>query len=239
MSPLNPAPVASEAIAQDERHGQSPLRLRIEWVEAGPRFSVKRALDLTGALVGLIVLAPVMLAVALLIGLDSPGPVLFRQVRRGHRGRPFRMLKFRTMVVDAEQRLDDLEPSNESRGGVLFKLRHDPRVTRLGRFLRRSSLDELPQLINVLRGEMSLVGPRPLPLRDCDRLWALDPAGYTRRLQVLPGITGPWQAGGRSDVDYERMVQLDLDYAARWSLGQDLRIIAKTFLVVLPRRGAY
>jgi lipopolysaccharide/colanic/teichoic acid biosynthesis glycosyltransferase len=149
------------------------------------------------------------------------------------------MLKFRTMVVDAERRLDALESSNESSGGVLFKLRGDPRVTRLGRFLRRSSLDELPQLINVLRGEMSLVGPRPLSLRDSDRLRGVDPAGYSRRLAVLPGLTGPWQVGGRSDLDYEQMVELDLAYVASRSLGLDLRIIAETAVAVLLRRGAY
>ena len=199
---------------------------------------VKRAVDVVGALVGLMLLWPVMLAIALLIRLDSPGPALFRQVRRGHRGRPFRMLKFRTMVAGAERRLGDLESCNESAGGVLFKLRHDPRVTRLGRFLRRSSLDELPQLINVLKGEMSLVGPRPLQLRDSERLWDADPQGYTRRLEVLPGLTGPWQVGGRSDLDYEQMVRLDVDYVANWSLGRDLRIIGKTVLAVLIRRGA-
>jgi lipopolysaccharide/colanic/teichoic acid biosynthesis glycosyltransferase len=191
-----------------------------------------------GALVGLVLFSPVLLAIALLIRLDSPGPVLFRQVRRGHRGRPFRMLKFRTMVVDAEQRLGDLESCNESAGGVLFKLRQDPRVTPRGRFLRRSSLDELPQLINVLKGEMSLVGPRPLQLRDSNRLWAVDPQGYRRRLEVLPGLTGPWQVGGRSDRDYERMVKLDCDYVANRSLEGDLLIMAQTVIAVLLRRGA-
>jgi lipopolysaccharide/colanic/teichoic acid biosynthesis glycosyltransferase len=200
---------------------------------------VKRAVDLAGASAGLMLLAPVMLAVALLIRLDSPGPVLFHQLRRGHRGRLFRMLKFRTMAVDAEQRLADLESRNESAGGVLFKLRNDPRVTRLGRFLRRSSLDELPQLINVLRGEMSLVGPRPLQLRDSERLAALNPRGYTRRLQVRPGLTGPWQVEGRSELDYEQMVQLDLAYVENRSLGRDLGIIARTFAAVLLHRGAY
>jgi len=194
--------------------------------------------DLAGALLGLIVFSPVMLAIALGIRLDSPGPTLFRQVRRGHRGRPFRMLKFRTMVVDAQQRLGNLEATNESAGGVLFKLRDDPRVTPLGRFLRRSSLDELPQLINVLKGEMSLVGPRPLQLRDCERLRDVDPRGYARRLQVLPGLTGPWQVGGRSELDYEQMVRLDLDYVANRSLVRDLAILGKTVLVVLLRRGA-
>jgi lipopolysaccharide/colanic/teichoic acid biosynthesis glycosyltransferase len=188
--------------------------------------------------VGLLVFSPVMLGVALLIRLDSPGPILFRQVRLGRRGRPFRILKFRTMVVDAEQRLGDLEVRNESAGGVLFKLPHDPRVTRLGRFLRRSSLDELPQLINVLNGEMSLVGPRPLQLRDSGRLWAMDPQGYRRRLTVRPGLTGPWQVGGRSELDYQHMVKLDCDYVANRSLGRDLRIIGKTVFVVLLGRGA-
>ena len=143
------------------------------------------------------------------------------------------------MVVDAEQRLEDLERKNESAGGVLFKLRDDPRVTPLGRYLRRSSLDELPQLINVLRGEMSLVGPRPLQLRDSDKLQVLDYEGYAYRLQVMPGLTGPWQVGGRSEIDYRNMVQMDVAYARNWSLVGDLQIILRTFVVVLLGRGAY
>jgi len=200
---------------------------------------LKRTIDFSGALVGLLLLAPVMLFVAFLIRVDSPGPIFFRQLRRGRGGRLFWVLKFRTMVVDAEQRLKELEKKNESAGGVLFKLRDDPRVTPLGRFLRRSSLDELPQLINVLRGEMSLVGPRPLQLRDSEKLQALDPVGYARRLEVMPGITGPWQVGGRSDVDYARMVEMDLEYVSNQSLGLDLWIILRTFVVVLRGRGAY
>ena len=188
---------------------------------------------------GLVLLGPVILGISLLIRLDSPGPVLFRQLRRGFRGQLFWVLKFRTMVVDAEQRLDDLEKNNESSGGVLFKLRDDPRVTPLGRFLRRSSLDELPQLINVLRGEMSLVGPRPLQLRDSDKLQALDHEGYAHRLQVMPGLTGPWQVGGRSEIDYSSMVKMDIAYAQNWSLIWDLQIILRTFVVVLLGRGAY
>ncbi len=239
--PLNPTPFDSAAIARDELPLQSSGPLQAEaWVaDYGLAFVAKRAVDLAGALVGLMLLTPVILAIAVLIRLDSPGPVLFRQVRRGYRGRLFRMLKFRTMSVDAEQRLTDLEGSNESAGGVLFKLRDDPRVTRLGRFLRRYSLDELPQLINVFCGEMSLVGPRPLQLRDSDLLLALNPNGYERRLQAMPGLTGPWQVGGRSEVDCERMVELDLEYIENWSLSRDLWIICKTFLVVLLRRGAY
>ena len=184
----------------------------------GLNYSLKRLMDLAGALIGMLLLAPVMLGIMLLIRFDSSGPVLFRQIRRGRYGRLFHVLKFRTMVVDAEQRLGELEKHNESQHGVLFKLRDDPRVTPLGRFLRRSSLDELPQLINILRGEMSLVGPRPLQLRDSDKLRELDPEGYTCRLQVLPGLTGPWQVGGRSDIDYSHMVKLDREYVETWSL---------------------
>jgi lipopolysaccharide/colanic/teichoic acid biosynthesis glycosyltransferase len=199
----------------------------------------KRAVDLTGALLGLILLTPVILAIAFLIRIEGRGPIFFRQLRRGYRGTMFRVIKFRTMSVDAEERLVTLEDSNESAGGVLFKLRNDPRVTRLGQFLRRYSLDELPQLINILWGEMSLVGPRPLQIRDSDKLMALDPKAYARRLDVMPGLTGPWQVGGRSEVDYQRMVELDVDYADNWSMGRDLLIIAKTFFVVVLRRGAY
>jgi lipopolysaccharide/colanic/teichoic acid biosynthesis glycosyltransferase len=237
-SPLGSACFDRVAIARGEKPWPSSLPWRTAWPTERPALWVKRAVDVAGALVGLMLFSPVLLAIALFIRLDSPGPVLFHQARRGHRGRPFRMLKFRTMVADAESRLADLESCNQSAGGVLFKLHHDPRVTRLGRFLRRSSLDELPQLINVLKGEMSLVGPRPLQLRDSERLWAVDPVGYTRRLHVLPGLTGPWQVDGRSGLDFEQMVRLDLDYVANRSLGRDLRIIGKTVLVVLICRGA-
>ena len=202
-------------------------------------YAIKRAMDFLGALIGLLSLAPVMLGISFLIRLESSGPILFRQQRRGYRGRLFWVLKFRTMIVDAEQRLKDLEKANESAGGVLFKLRDDPRVTPLGRFLRKSSLDELPQLINVLRGEMSLVGPRPLQLRDSEKLQDLDPEGYACRLQVMPGLTGPWQVGGRSEVDYAHMVKLDTDYVNQWSLAWDLWIILRTVVVVLVGRGAY
>jgi lipopolysaccharide/colanic/teichoic acid biosynthesis glycosyltransferase len=197
----------------------------------------KRAVDMAGAGVGLVLLAPVLLAVALLVRLSSPGPVLFRQLRLGRGGQPFYVLKFRTMVADAERRMAELESHNEASGGVLFKIRRDPRVTPLGRFLRRSSLDELPQLINVLRGDMSLVGPRPLQLRDSYRLEALDPEAFARRLSVPPGITGPWQIGGRSDGT-DGMVRQDIDYIANWSLGLDLKILVLTIPAVLSGRGA-
>ena len=174
----------------------------------------------------------------MLIRLESRGPVLFRQPRMGLGGRVFWCLKFRTMVPDAEQRLRDLEARNESAGGVLFKIKDDPRVTPLGRFLRRTSLDELPQLWNVLVGEMSLVGPRPLQLRDSEKLGGPGPRGYARRLSVVPGITGPWQVGGRSNVDSDRMLRLDLDYVENWSIATDLQILLKTVAVVLGGRGA-
>jgi lipopolysaccharide/colanic/teichoic acid biosynthesis glycosyltransferase len=237
---LNSTTSENMAIAPDEVRLQARLGLQSDWINAdGLRFRVKRAVDLAGALVGLIFLAPVMLLIAVAIRLDSPGPVLFRQLRRGHRGRLFRVLKFRTMIVDAERQLPSLEDRNESAGGVLFKLRKDPRVTGLGGILRRYSLDELPQLINVFWGDMSLVGPRPLQLRDSERLWASNSEAYTCRLQVMPGLTGPWQVGGRSEVDYGRLIELDLDYVENWSLGGDLSIICKTFAVVLLRQGAY
>jgi lipopolysaccharide/colanic/teichoic acid biosynthesis glycosyltransferase len=241
MPPLNPAKFESAAIVQDdEAQLQVALPRPIDWLTLeGLRFLAKRSIDLAGALTGLMLLMPVMGLIALLIRLDSPGPVLFRQMRRGYRGLLFPVFKFRTMRVGAEHQLDDLEDSNDSEGGVLFKLRKDPRVTRVGSYLRRYSLDELPQLSNVLRGEMSLVGPRPLPLRDSKRLADLDREGYECRLQVLPGVTGPWQVSGRSELSYEHMVQLDLDYVKNWSLARDLRIICKTFVVVLLGRGAY
>lgn len=200
---------------------------------------LKRVIDVTGALVGLVMLFPVMLVIAVLIRLDSPGPIFFRQLRQGRGGRPFMFLKFRTMTVNAEDRLRELESLNEAAGGVLFKIRRDPRVTRIGRALRRTSLDELPQLIHVLRGEMSLVGPRPLQLRDSERLAELEPESYALRLSVVPGLTGAWQVGGRSEVDSKGMLQLDLEYIERWSLAMDLWILCRTVVVVLLGRGAY
>jgi lipopolysaccharide/colanic/teichoic acid biosynthesis glycosyltransferase len=238
MQPLNSATLDGAVIADDVPSSNTIPWRKVVTAEGLP-FLVKRVIDVTGALLGLLLLSPVLGIIALLIRMDSPGPVIFRQQRRGYRGQLFWVLKFRTMTIDAEQQLNDLESSNESLGGVLFKLRQDPRVTRLGSLLRRSSLDELPQLINVLSGQMSLVGPRPLQLRDSDLLLELDPESYQRRLEIWPGVTGPWQVSGRSNLSYERMVQLDVDYVNNWSLGRDLAIICKTFLVVLFRVGAY
>ena len=222
--------------------GASGRDLRVEHRSiASPRpvgSTVKRGMDLVGSLGGLLLLAPVLAMVALLVRVDSKGPILFRQQRRGLGGRTFSCLKFRTMVIDAEQRLADLEARNESSRGVLFKIKDDPRVTPLGRFLRRTSLDELPQLWNVLVGEMSLIGPRPLQLRDSQRLEALEPQGYSRRLSVVPGLSGPWQVAGRSNLDGGQMLELDLKYVENWSIARDVELLLKTLAVVFSGRGA-
>jgi exopolysaccharide biosynthesis polyprenyl glycosylphosphotransferase len=200
----------------------------------GVDFALKRAFDVVGATLLLVVLSPLLLAIVLGVRLSSRGPVLFHSVRRGIGQRPFRCLKFRTMHTDAEQRQADLEELNEA-SGALFKIRDDPRLTPVGRLLRRFSLDELPQLVNVLRGEMSLVGPRPLPERDYEMLedW------HRKRYLVLPGITGLWQVSGRSELDFDDLVHLDFIYLERWSLALDLTILLKTIPAVVSRRGAY
>ena len=195
----------------------------------------KQVLDAAGAGVLVAVFSPVMLAVAVLIKLASPGPVLFRQQRAGLNGKPFTMLKFRSMVTDAAQRKHELEILNEMSGPV-FKLTNDPRVTGIGRFIRKFSLDEFPQLINVLRGEMSLVGPRPLPLDEVKRF---DDLAHRRRLSVKPGITCLWQVSGRNNVnDFRDWVRLDLEYIDNWSLWLDLKILFRTIPVVLLGTGA-
>ena len=192
----------------------------------------KRAFDIVGGTIVAIVLAPVMLAISAWIALDSAGPITFRQPRVGLHGRTFDVWKFRTMVADAEERLEDLRDRNEIRGNA-FKITNDPRMTRAGRWLRRTSLDELPQLMNVLRGEMSLVGPRP-PL-------ASEVAGYDvwhrRRLSMRPGMTGLWQVSARREPDFDRWVESDLEYIDRWSFWLDLKIIALTVPAVLAGEG--
>jgi len=196
--------------------------------------AVKRAIDVVGALVLLVVLAPVMAGVAVAIKLTSRGPVLFAQDRYGYMKRLFRMYKFRTMADGAERIQDQLEDRNEASGPV-FKIRNDPRITPIGQFLRKSSLDELPQLWNVLTGEMSLVGPRPLPVRDVARFaepWLM------RRFSMRPGLTCLWQVSGRSELGFDRWVALDLEYIDRWSLGLDALLLLKTIPAVLRGKGA-
>jgi exopolysaccharide biosynthesis polyprenyl glycosylphosphotransferase len=198
------------------------------------RLLVKRLMDITGSIVALVVLAPVMLTAALAIKLTSPGPAIFAQERFGLNKRRFRMYKFRTMIVDAEAHQSALEPLNEA-SGPAFKIRNDPRITPIGRLFRKTSIDELPQFFNVLRGEMSLVGPRPLPVRDVGRFTT---AALMRRFSVRPGLTCLWQIQGRSELGFDEWIRLDLEYIDRWSLALDLLILARTVPAVLRGAGA-
>jgi len=198
------------------------------------RCAAKRFLDVSLAFLALVVLAPFLLAVALTVRLSDGGPALFSQERVGRDGIAFRILKFRTMCEDAEERLESLRDLDEGQG-PLFKVRCDPRVTGVGAWLRRTSIDELPQLWNVMRGDMSLVGPRPALPREVAE-WAPEVHG---RLAVRPGITGPWQVNGRSDLPWEDGVRLDLDYAEDWSVRTDLLLMARTVPRVLRSEGAY
>ena len=194
----------------------------------------KRLLDLTASLAACTLLFPVLLVVAIAIKLDSRGPILFAQERIGLGGRRFRLYKFRTMIEGADRLQAQLEPLNEAHGPV-FTMRNDPRVTRVGRWLRRLDLDELPQLLNVLRGDMSLVGPHPLPLRDVQRI---DKRAHKRRFSVKPGLTCLWQVNGR-EPEFESWVKKDMEYIDNWSLGLDVKILLKTIPAVLSGRGAY
>jgi exopolysaccharide biosynthesis polyprenyl glycosylphosphotransferase len=195
---------------------------------------LKRLLDVVVSLFGLILLSPLLFMVAILIKATSSGPVLFAQKRVGADEKVFLCYKFRSMYTDAEERQAELEAQNEA-DGAIFKIKNDPRVTPVGRFIRRWSIDELPQLINVLLGEMSLVGPRPLPLRDYERMGEL----HKKRLAAVPGITGYWQTSGRSELSFEDMVRLDVYYIENWSLSLDIKIILKTVDAVLRGKGAY
>ena len=195
----------------------------------------KQAIDVFGALAFLTLFSPIFLLFAALIKLSSPGPVLFRQRRSGLNGRPFTMLKFRSMVTNAEQRKAELQALNEMEGPV-FKLTNDPRVTSVGRIIRRWSIDEWPQMINVLRGDMSLVGPRPLPV---DEVLRFDDFADRRRLSVKPGLTCLWQVKGRNEVkNFKDWVRLDLEYIDNWSLWLDVKILFQTIPVVVMGTGA-
>lgn len=199
------------------------------------QFALKRLFDVTATTLGLVAISPLLILVALAIKLDSPGPVLFKQQRVTVRGRTFWMYKFRSMRVNAEAELEKIIHLNERKDALMFKMDRDPRVTRVGRFLRRTSLDELPQLINVLRGEMSLVGPRPPLPREVEQY----SPHHRQRLEVLPGLTGMWQVSGRSDItDFEEVVRLDLSYIRDWSLWLDFQILFKTIPAVIQSRGA-
>ncbi len=204
---------------------------------AAPRWQrlLKRAVDIVGATLGLVLLAPILVVAALAVKVGSAGPVLYVSDRVGRGGRPFQMMKFRSMRHGAQHARDHHGHLNIHDSGPIFKIRDDPRVTPVGRLLRRSSLDELPQLWNVLRGNMSLVGPRP-PLPE---EFARYEARERRRLEVKPGITCIWQVSGRSDIDFDTWVNMDLAYIDGWSLRLDARLLARTLVAVVSRRGAY
>jgi exopolysaccharide biosynthesis polyprenyl glycosylphosphotransferase len=209
-------------------------RVELQVVTEGWTIAAKRALDLAGGTLALLVLSPLMIATAIAIRMTSEGPVIFAQERYGLNRRRFRMLKFRTMVPNAEQLQAPLESLNEANGPV-FKIANDPRITPLGRWLRRASIDELPQLFNVLAGDMSLVGPRPLPIRDVVQFTR---SADLRRFSVRPGITGLWQVSGRSRLGFDQWITLDLHYIDHWSLGMDAAILARTIPAVLRGTGA-
>jgi exopolysaccharide biosynthesis polyprenyl glycosylphosphotransferase len=221
-----------EPMRETERIGDMPLiSLHEEHLPVAGLW-LKRALDVAGAGMALILLAPVLAMLGILVRMDSPGPVLYAALRAGRKGRPFRCFKFRSMVLEADELKQGLRERNR-RQGAFFKITDDPRITRVGRWLRRYSLDELPQLWNVLRGEMSLVGPRPHPLDDFSAYKIED----LPRLDVTPGMTGLWQVTARRDPSFQAGMKLDIEYIHRWSLGMDLRILLKTAAVVLRGSG--
>lgn len=233
-----PNPVISPQVSIDLSRAVADLEFLVEAAGEWPRWSparraAKRLLDVSFAFVALVVLLPLFLIVALAVRVDSSGPVFYRQRRCGKDNRSFDILKFRSMRQDADRLLVDLRDRNES-DGLLFKLKKDPRVTRVGSFIRRFSIDELPQLINVLRGDMSLVGPRPLPIEP-EAFGPID----GRRHAVRPGLTCHWQVSGRSNVSYSQMVQMDLAYIRESSFWTDLRLMAMTAPVVVRGTGAY
>ena len=223
---------------QSFKRARSIQRMRIRliaWVIRNKiRENVKRVFDFIVVCLALPFLLPIMGLVALAVKLDSPGPILFKQVRVGKWGKPFHCFKFRSMYEDAEQRKDELLAENEA-DEVVFKMKNDPRITRVGRYIRKASIDELPQFFNVLRGEMSLVGPRPPVPREVAE-YQFD---QLRRLDAIPGITGLQQVSGRSELSFTRWVELDVQYIAEQSLMKDIEILIKTIPAVLTGRGAY
>jgi exopolysaccharide biosynthesis polyprenyl glycosylphosphotransferase len=198
-------------------------------------YLVKRLFDIVVSAILLVLLLPIFLAVGLAIRLEDPGPILFKQQRVGRWGKLFTMWKFRSMYTDAEERKKELMARNEMAGGVLFKMKDDPRVTRVGRVIRKTSIDELPQLWNVLKGDMSLVGPRPPVPQEVDEYSLSD----RRRLEVIPGITCIWQVSGRSDIPFDQQVELDVQYIQSQSFWTDIKILLKTVPALLFGTGAY
>ena len=219
------------------RYGNKRRSVRLQaWrLTVRSSYAMKRTIDVFGSLVGMILLSPVFLGIALAVKLTSPGPVIFAQVRVGRYGRHFRFYKFRSMYVDAEERKKELLAKNESKDGVIFKMKDDPRITKVGKFLRRTSLDELPQLWNVFIGDMSLVGPRP-PVPKEVQEYTLDDR---KRLDVIPGITCLWQIRGRSEIPFHEQVRLDKAYIMAPSIWTDIKILLKTVPAIIGGKGAY
>jgi len=222
--------------ASGHQPGFRHRRKMMAWnVTIGLSYFLKRALDIVVSLLMLLLLSPLFIITALLIYLEDPGPIFYTQLRVGRDGRHFKFYKFRSMVVNADKMKDILMADNESNDGVIFKMKQDPRVTRIGRFIRKFSIDELPQLVNVLKGDMSLVGPRPALPREVAE-YTLD---ERKRLHITPGITCIWQVSGRSDIPFSGQVQLDLDYIQSSSFLKDIMILFKTIPAVLTGKGAY
>jgi exopolysaccharide biosynthesis polyprenyl glycosylphosphotransferase len=223
--------VIGSSVEFDDLHGVTVMGVRrFELTRSSA--AVKRTFDVVCASIGLLAVAPLMLVAAVAIKLDSRGPVFFRQLRVGRHGERFHILKFRTMVANAEELKDSLRPRNEAQGG-LFKIADDPRVTRVGSFLRKTAMDEVPQLLNIIKGQMSLVGPRPLIVEEDVRVQGW----HRRRLELTPGMTGPWQILGPARVPLTEMVAIDYLYVANWSLWTDLKILLRTVPYVMERRG--
>lgn len=232
ISTLEPA--AGKSIACPHAPECSPFAEYIPKVKISHAF-LKRLIDIVGASLALVILSPVMLVIALLIRLESPGPVLFRQIRLGRYGKPFIMYKFRSMRCNAQELQPLIMHMNEKQGGA-FKIKHDPRMTRTGKFIRKYSLDELPQLFNVLKGDLSLVGPRAMAPYDVNRF---DKVEYYTRFAVPQGCTGLWQVSGRSNLTFDEWMRLDIYYVENISLGLDIKILLRTIPAILKGDGAY
>ncbi|RYL93942.1 sugar transferase [Sporolactobacillus sp. THM19-2] len=231
MAIIKPSIGEDQLFKQEEIHTSGRVKIK----EKPLYFRVKRLTDIAGSLIGLVLLFPVYLIIGLLIKLDDPkGKIIFKQVRVGKNGRLFYIYKFRSMVSNAEQLLNKLLDKNDTTG-AMFKMKHDPRVTRIGHFIRKTSLDELPQLVNVLKGDMSLVGPRPPLPKEVKNYTNYD----KQRLLVVPGCTGLWQVSGRSNVGFKKMVELDIDYIEHRCVSLDLKIILKTFTLLKGSKDAY
>ncbi|MBQ7721555.1 MAG: sugar transferase [Kiritimatiellae bacterium] len=224
-----------ELAARRSGNARRSFRLKAWRFTIAGAYALKRLIDIFGSAIGMILLSPVFLAIAIAVKLSSPGPIIFSQVRVGRYGRHFKFYKFRSMRQDAEALKESLKEQNESKDGVIFKMKDDPRITRVGRFIRRASLDELPQLWNVFIGDMSLVGPRP-PVPSEVREYTLEDR---KRLDVIPGITCIWQVKGRSDIPFNEQVRLDKEYILAPGVWKDVKILLQTIPAILSGKGAY